>query len=376
MIGLEKIRKLIKKPEVLSYPCIVYSEEIIKENIGMLEVFFKKLTGKNEVPKYFSCKANPNPTLVNFIHDQGFGVDVSSEREFALVTSLGIETKKITVSGPAKQDYFIERLILSGIKALHIDSFDEANCIKIFLETYNMDLETIFTVRVNVDENSNKLGIGIEQLSECLTKYPFISGIHFYLGREKFSKKRLDHELQKISTVIAPHRKLTFYIGLGLSISDLENNQITICELLANHDCCFEMGRVMLETAGVYLAKILSIKKQKDSLTAEIIIDGGIQHISTSLIDFKRKIPAKVNFFKKSSGEEVCGEDEANIYGSLCLSSDLLVIVDNFSIELKRGDIVYIYPCGAYNIYASPNNFIMQNQASEYFIQNGEIIKV
>ncbi len=376
MIELETIKKYIQNPDTLSYPCIFYSEAVIKQNIALLDDFLKKLTGKKEVQKYFSCKANPNATLVSFIYNQGFGLDVSSEREFTFALSLGIETKSITVSGPAKQDHFIERLILSEIKALHIDSIDEANFIKYFLETYKKDLKTNFTLRVNVDENSNKLGVSIEQLSECLIRYPFISGIHFYLGREKFSKKRLDQELQKISSAIAPHRKLTFSIGLGLSLADLEINQITICELLSNHECSFEMGRVILETAGVYLAKILSIKKQKDFLATDVIIDGGIQHLASSLIDFKRKIPADVVFFKKSSGELVSGEDQANIYGSLCLSSDLLAIVDNFSRELKRGDIVYFYPCGAYNINASPSNFIMQNLASEYFIHNGEIVKV
>ncbi|HPI90887.1 MAG TPA: diaminopimelate decarboxylase, partial [Spirochaetota bacterium] len=80
----EKIEKIIQEH---STPFHIYDEKAIRARARQLVRAFSWAPGFKE---YFAVKANPNPHIMKFLKEEGFGADCSSMAELHLAEKVGI----------------------------------------------------------------------------------------------------------------------------------------------------------------------------------------------------------------------------------------------------------------------------------------------
>lgn len=372
-------RKFLKKHHK-DTPFFIYDLNQINQSISLVKKTLNDLGLVSPKTKFFfSLKSNPNATLVRKILDSFDGVDISSERELEYCITHFNNSNSFTVSGPAKTNSFLIKAIAAGVKVIHIDSENELREIERLCS--EMNYTSKFSLRLNVDENSSKLGMGVELINRTLSKTQLpIDGIHFYLGREKFSNEKLKNALDKIQPIYEKHfelksKPMSVFIGPGLTTLALQENverlshPLLSSSLLTFH---FEMGRVVLEASAIYCSKVLAIKDHEGA-NKEVIINGGIQHLSSTLISFNKR---EITFAEALEKENVDCTSSVNVYGSLCLPNDLIFKMDRCPIDLQRGDWLVFYPCGAYNLSASAYDFIMQDKPEEFLLADDQLITI
>lgn len=356
-------------------PFFVYDQSLLAVNTKQIFAFLDKLQLRSEKSHfYFSYKSCPNIALSKEVLKKFNGIDVSSTNEYLEVKKMGIAPECISISGPAKTTRFLKMLIEDNVSIIHFDSKDEINDYLSLLSKSDFKPTTKYTCRLNVDKNSSKLGMQSEEILDVLKeKRISISGIHAYLGREQFSQSKLQEIIGQIE-ILADHYKeiKEVYIGPGLN-SDLLQADVVPLKGFANKVTWhFEMGRALVDNAGFYFARILSVKNEN---AIELIINGGIQHYLSAFTDL-RKINAFTSFIVDDHGQISEGQREAKVYGSLCLPNDLFAWIDNCPAEVKRGWWACFSPCGAYNVSASLNGFINQDNAQIYLFDNDHGLKL
>ena len=88
----KQILEIIKKHPT---PFHIYDEKAIRDNARQ---FLKSFGILNGFKQFFAVKANPNPYLLNILHNEGFGLDCSSYAELMLAEKLGILGEDIMFS--------------------------------------------------------------------------------------------------------------------------------------------------------------------------------------------------------------------------------------------------------------------------------------
>lgn len=360
-VVLEDIRKnsLLDREE----PLFIYDEELLEESIQQVFQFLERARIKNDMSRfYFSYKSCPNIFIASKVLNYFYGVDVSSLNEYREIKELGLSPERLSVSGPAKTKAFLETLVKDGVGTIHFDSCDEINEYSRLLKKYSIAPPTHYTVRLNMDQTSSKLGMSMHDLERVLQKMelPFV-GVHMYLGREHFSIELLNTAHSTFSKIKSKYPGIKdFYFGPGLSAELMKTTLNLSVEIDPSIQWHFEMGRAVVDNCGFYLAKVLSVKN-KNQENMDIVINGGIQHYQSAFTDLKR-ISQHQTWTIDQLMEIKNGKMEANVFGSLCLSNDLFAWLDNCPNELSRGWWICFSPCGAYNISASPNDFINQDR--------------
>lgn len=82
-------------------PFHLYDEEGIRRNVRHLHEAFAWNKGFKE---YFAVKANPNPTVLKILHEEGCGADCSSLTELMLSEAVGLTGDDIMFSSNATPD--------------------------------------------------------------------------------------------------------------------------------------------------------------------------------------------------------------------------------------------------------------------------------
>ncbi len=91
-VTLEKLRELT---QTYPTPFHLYDEEGIRQNARKLFSAFGWNGGFRE---YFAVKANPNPTILKILREEGCGVDCSSLTELILAQKCGFSGEEIMFS--------------------------------------------------------------------------------------------------------------------------------------------------------------------------------------------------------------------------------------------------------------------------------------
>ena len=74
---------------------------------------------------YYSMKANPNESIVRYLHKLGAGIECSSWGEISKALKSGVNKKNIIFTGPAKKNEDLIHFIKSRIGIISIESLNE-----------------------------------------------------------------------------------------------------------------------------------------------------------------------------------------------------------------------------------------------------------
>lgn len=380
-------------------PLYVYDSDMIRQRIDRLRRLHPA------VKLFYSMKANPNPSIVRTIYDQGVKLEICSPRELDIALSAGASPARMMYLGPGKSRAEIERILSLSICYFIVESAQELAIVQEIAQERDVvaevglrfnPLEAKHGARLKMGGAARQFGIDEDQLPKVLgfaklLSHVRIRGIHGYLGTRIL---QADTIVANIKYILDVARRLLEngeadlrFIGLGggfgipyyegeaplnleslicgtESLIDGFARQYPAVELLA------ESGRYIVAESGVYLTRVRYTKQSQGIDFA--ITDGGIHHHAAaggagSLI--KRNYP--IQAFVK-------GRDKHRSYrlsGPLCTPDDL--IGTNVALpELRPGDLIGVMHSGAYGLTYSPVLFLSHALPREVLTQGDRSVLI
>lgn len=158
---------------------------------------------------YYAIKVNHHPYILKTVIKNGFGLDVSSERELKIALDSG--AKNIVFTGPAKEDGGLDLAVINNKKVIvNIDSFNELERLAKIASKRNKKVRVGVRVFGSYHGTWNKFGIPLGSLQKFWRQaenYPSIKleGIHSHISWNKDSLL-----YQKMIAEIAKYLKNNF----------------------------------------------------------------------------------------------------------------------------------------------------------------------
>jgi diaminopimelate decarboxylase len=131
-----------------------------------------------------------------------------------------------------------------------------------------------------------------------------------------------------------------------------------------------ELGRHLVGEAGVFVTRVLRVKASRGSKV--VLCDGGMNAHLAATGQFGMVLRRNYMMHRVGGGEPV---EKVDIHGPLCTSIDRLASAALMP-PLASGDLVAIYPSGAYGPTASPRGFISHPEPRELMVEGGQIADV
>lgn len=382
-------------------PCFVYFTDTIERRIRELERAFG-----GRFALSYAVKSNPNPALLEWLKGRVPCLDVSSIGEMRLAQQAGWEPRRLSFTGPAKQERELREAIAGGIGELVLESLREARLADRLARSLGRNQKVL--VRIAPDSvpkgfgdhmagRPAAFGIDIEDVAAALPEIASmpnlrLAGFHIYSGTQCL---RPDAIVENYRTFIGLFRSLCakyaiapevliFGSGLGIPYHDndapLDLFQVAhaiapdLDELRAlphfsGTHLRLELGRYLVGEAGYFVTRVVSIKRSRGARFA--ICNGGMNNHLPASGNFGMVIRRNYSMHKVGAKAETALE-KVDIAGPLCTSIDKLAS----GIELPRleeGDLIAVHNSGAYGLTASPLLFISHAPAAELMFGDGTL---
>lgn len=357
------LRYILRKIQKFDTPFYIYDEDLIWKNI---ETLLKNFTGcKAKI--FFAVKANTSIFILNRIRKKNIGAEVVSPGEIFICLKAGFNPRKILYNNVARKEDEVIYAIKKGIVFYNFEAIDQAICLEKCAEKLKKEIK-IF-VRVNpgifsethphlsTGSSTSKFGIEMGNLKKAINlikKFRFarIVGIHCHIGSQILSPLPFVRAVKKVVEGIELFKKEDMDIeyvnlggGFGVQYHPREGKLnftpiVKAYEKLAkdyNVKIFLEPGRFIVSNAGYIVTKVISVKEKK-GLPLYIIDAGMTENPRPALYGAYHHI--EPIFRKKGKRKKI------RIAGPLCENSDEFGIYN--LPELKIGDSLLIYNCGAY----------------------------
>ena len=369
----DKIMQIVKE---YGTPLYLYDGDIIRKKVRMVKEAFP------DFKILYSVKANPALSVCALFKKLALGAEVASLGELHRALKVGISPQEIILVGPGKTieelDYAVERNILSVV----IESLTELERLETVCKrkgrTANVMLRintktTIETSPERMVGGPSKFGFDEEDVVSSVKNLNLncikIVGIHVYSASQILSVEQIVNQMVYIAhlaTKISEDlcfeiRFIDFGGGFGVPYSQTDNElglkriksniSPAIEDIREKHPALcpiLELGRYLIAESGIYLARIVDIKKSRGC--KYIVVNDGINH-------FVRPVFMNLNhptcIINKKDPPMEC----VSVVGKLCTPFDIIAK----DIPLPKpeiGDIVGILCTGAYGFSMSMLNFL------------------
>jgi diaminopimelate decarboxylase len=352
---------------------------------------------------YYSIKANPHPSLISVLVQQGAGCEIASGGEYALARRAGAPANRIVFAGPGKGREELEFVVSGGIGEIHLESFEEIET----LEEIAQRAQTAVDVSIRINPSAamgggllmggqpTAFGFEEESLRDVLHAVSVcahlkLRGIHLYTGTQILDAELLLQHWQhavdlgkQISDIIGEPTS-TIDLGGGLGIPYFAHERELDLDTLgkgsrklidaASEDAriakarfVVEPGRFLTGPAGIYVARVRSVKNCRGMTF--VVLDGGMNHhlaASGNLGQVVRRDYPIVNLNRSDSAKE----STVVVVGPLCTPIDTLGRKVRLT-QPQPGDLLGILQSGAYALTASPINFLSHPKPAEIMIRDG-----
>ena len=320
-------------------------DELIKRTRYLKEVF--------QCGIVYAVKANT--FIPKEIEDEVERFEICSSGEFEICNKLGINHKKMVISGVYKDYESIDNMISNyDIGKYTIESVEQFKLLEELSNKYNKEIHVLIRLTSN-----NQFGVNEEEFKYIIKNKNqiIIDGIEYFSGTQKTSLKKINREIDYLCEFINGIEE-EFNIkldeieyGPGLSINYFQNEEFNeenyfkeINEAIGKlryKKLYLETGRSLTASCGFYLTRVVDMKNNKNG--NHIILDGGINHLVYYGQTMAMRLPYFDIFPKKDVKKEIY-----TLYGSLCTVND--VIIKGVEIQkLEIGDLLIFKNVGAYS---------------------------
>ena len=346
-------------------PFHLYDEHGIRERARALNKAFAWCADFRE---YFAVKALPNPEILKILHEEGCGVDCSSETELILAERCGFASDEIMFSANAMPySEFDHARAMNAIINLdditHIDILKEHGGIpECICCRYNPGGDFTIGTAIMGNPGDAKYGFTPEQLEEGLIRlkelgakrfglhaflssnntdtnyYPTLAGILFRVGRDMADKTGLKLDFINLSGGVGipyrPDQQATDIMAVGEGVRKAYEQVFPEGGVAIKT----ELGRWMTGPEGWVVTHAIH---HKDTYKHYIGVDA-------CAVNLMR--PAMYGAYHHIT---VCGKREAecdhlyDVTGSLCENNDKFAI-DRLLPEINMGNLLIIHDTGAH----------------------------
>ena len=376
-------------------PFHLYDEAGIRANARRLKAAFAWNPGFRE---FFAVKANPNPTILNILKEEGCGVDCSSRTELLLSQRCGFSGKDIMFSSnetPAGEFQLADEL--GG--TINLDDF---TLINFLTESLGKVPETVccrfnpggvfqlgaskegFQVMDTPGDSKygftrDQLFVGFHKLKELGVKhfglhaflasntlsndyYPVLAAILFHLAVELKESVGVDITFINLSGGVGipyrPGQPANDISAIGEGVHRAFD-EILVPAGLGNVAIYTELGRFMLGPYGCLVTKVLHFKHTYkeyvgvDACAADLMrpaMYGAYHHITVS---GRENAPAVLT---------------CDVVGGLCENNDKFA-VDRQLPAMERGDLLVIHDTGAHG-YSMGYNYNGRLRSAEILLRS------
>lgn len=383
MFDRELILKLAEKYESF----YLYDGRTMLDSIAALGSSFEG------VRFLYSAKANPHPSVLRCIFDEGFGLDAASMGEVSMGVKLGLAPEDIYYSAPGKSmndlDAALEKCVIIA------DSAAELERIQYLAARHGVKAEVGVRINPNFTFDgeggvSCKFGIDEDEALKKLAEWEklknlHICGIHVHSRSQELDTQRLcDYYGRMFELAVRCQktlgRQLNFVnMGSGIGIPYAATDSAVDLKKLGAHmnKLCKEYAaelpeaRIFIETgrfvsgrAGVYVTHVNDVKM---SLGKKYVI------LANTLNGFVR--PSIAQMVERASDAAPCeplytGPDAfgfapltdetetetVTVCGNLCTGADVIA-QDTELPRLTTGDVFVITNAGSYAAVLTPMQF-------------------
>ena len=354
---------------------------------------------------YYSIKANPNQTILRTFVAHGCGLELASAGELHQALAAGVAPGRTLFAGPGKTDAELDAAVRRGVGEIHAESLDEIDRLGAIAERAGR-VQAV-AVRINPAGEAQggamrmggkpaAFGIDEERLDDAVDRvltHPSLhfSGVHLFTGTQILDAEVLIRQYAKAIEIAVraarrsgrPLETLDFGGGLGIPYyageapldlarygevaRALAEDAARLPEL-AGTRFVVEPGRFLVGEAGVYVARVTTVKESRGKRFA--ILDGGMHHHLAASGNLGQVI--KKNYPVAALGKlDALADSEIEVCGPLCTPLDVLARNARLP-ALAAGDLVGVFQSGAYARAASPLGFLSHPAPPEVMVADGE----
>ncbi len=351
-------------------PAYIYSKNYMKEQFLS---FTNAFNGINHTI-FFAAKSNFNLNVIKLFYDLGAGVDVNSSGELYRVKKIGVDPKRVILTGVGKTTEEIKLGLEFGVKMIKAESISEVIMIDKIAREMNLIAPVAIRINPDVDAKThpyistglakNKFGIDALEVEKIFVeanklKNINLCGIDMHIGSQITTVEPFAEAIGKmadmyycLTTLGIPLKHFDIGGGMGVRYNEekifspgqlAEKVQDQLKEL--NCEIMFEPGRYLTANAGILVTEIQYIKKNRgknfiiiDAAMTELLrpaLYGAYHHIQPVNVEERRNIIA-------------------DIVGGVCESSDYLA-KDREIQECKEKELLAVMTTGAYAMVMSSN---------------------
>ena len=346
---------------------------------------------REHLPPYaelcYAVKANP--FISKEIENDVERFEICSPGEADICKTIGIDSKKMVISGIYKTPSVIEAMVSDeSFKGIFtVESLRQYDLLCGLADKYDKTLEVL--PRLTNDSQFGMDEADIEKIiSERHNRSRLnIVGIQYFSGTQKTSLKKFRREIEYLSGFLAKLRESCSFeareleYGTGFPVSYFTGDKLDENALLSGFSeildelpqkprIILELGRSIAASCGKYYTHIVDIKQNKGQHYA--LTDGGMHHI----VYYGQYMEMKQPFVS------VVGRDNAGAYkqwticGSLCSMNDILVKQISLP-DLETGDILCFENAGAYCMTEGISLLLSRDLPAIYLVrENGDLYRI
>jgi len=333
----------------------------------------------------YASKAFLNGALAVIIKEEGLGLDVVSAAELAIASSANFPMDMVYLHGNNKSEEELNMAIIKHVGRIVVDSQNELEMLADMAEEMGHIPDIMLRLTPGIDAHTHehittgtigsKFGIPIFAADELIKKAmsaPSLNlvGLHFHIGSLITEPQPYKEAIETVLD-FAAEMKLKYgfvleelNIGGGFGVPYRINDSVPPVSFFAEtivfrliSRCrrlglslpmlTIEPGRAIAAQAGVALYKA-GVIKDIPGIKRYIMVDGGMADNIRPALYGSQYEAFIANKMLEDETEQV------DIAGRFCESGDILVKDINLP-PIKKGDIIAIPVCGAYNLPLQSN---------------------
>lgn len=378
--------------ETYETPCYVYDLDAMAQRVRRLRSALP-----DDAAVAYAVKANPLPPILETLAATRIGFDVSSGGELEACLAAGISPSSVSFTGPGKRDEELDTAIRAGVGALVVESLGELARLESLAAAAGRRVEVLLRAANRpqqpgqvVGPGAGKFGMRSEDL-HIAARLASASRVLRLAGVHRFEASNITDAAALVAhaagvvelarsisrAVRQPLRIIDVGGGLGIPYADGQP-ELDVASLgrglarllgemrrapwLAAATLVVEPGRWVVAPAGVYLTRVVDVKRTEDGGTVAVV-DGGIHHL------LRPALVGKAHRLRSiSSGDRP--ELEVRIAGPLCTGLDVLAA----SVRLprpRRGDLLAVLDAGAYGFGEAMPFFLSHPTPAEVVVRGG-----
>lgn len=394
-IGGVGVRALVER---FGAPLYVYDAGVMRAQLRRLR---EALPERVEV--FYSVKANPNVDVLRVFVGAGAGLEIASASEYLRARAAGCPAERVLFAGPGKTEEELALVLGEGIGEIHVESDEEMATLDALATRMGRVVRVALRINpraaggaMQMGGHSAPFGFDEEQLEDVARRALRhrgleVVGLHLYGGTQMLDATAVAAQWEatfRLGRVLSeligrPLESLDFGGGLGIPYFskeralDLAALRAALADVtaaaaaepaFARARLVVEPGRFLVGPAGVYVARVVSVKESRGKRF--VITNGGMHHhlaASGNLGQVIKKDYPVVHGTRLHDPPALT----AVVTGPLCTPLDTIGRAAPLP-ETRAGDLLCILQSGAYGLSASPVGFLSHPSPAEVLVGDGE----